>query len=118
MDCENSEKCNHIQISESFPEADTWKLPFVNQPSSFFDTIGPDLILLVLLRSSMIFESILNIIRKAQDRHPTFSMRMAEAEALGRWPIAVGEVIAKHARAIRVKDSILWVEVEHPIWRS
>ncbi|MEO5970881.1 MAG: DUF721 domain-containing protein [Bdellovibrionia bacterium] len=66
----------------------------------------------------MIFESLLNIIRKAQDRHPTFSIRLAEAEALGRWPIAVGEVIAKHARAIRVKDSILWVEVEHPIWRS
>ena len=66
----------------------------------------------------MIFESLLDIIRKAQDRHPTFSIRLAEAEALGRWPIAVGEVIAKHARAIRVKDSILWVEVEHPIWRS
>jgi len=43
---------------------------------------------------------------------------MAEAEALGRWDIAVGELIAKHARAIRVHDSILWVEVEHPIWRS
>ena len=66
----------------------------------------------------MIFESLLDIIRKAQDRHPTFSTRLAEAEALGRWPIAVGETIAKHARAIRVKDSVLWVEVEHPIWRS
>jgi predicted nucleic acid-binding Zn ribbon protein len=66
----------------------------------------------------MIFENLINIIRNAQDRHPTFSIRLAEAEALGRWPIAVGEVIAKHARAIRVKDSILWVEVEHPIWRS
>ena len=66
----------------------------------------------------MIFESLLDIIRKAQDHHPTFSIRLAEAEALGRWPIAVGEVIAKHARAIRVKDSVLWVEVEHPIWRS
>lgn len=45
-------------------------------------------------------------------------MRLAEAEALGRWEIAVGQLIARHARAIRVQNSILWVEVEHPIWRS
>lgn len=43
---------------------------------------------------------------------------MAEAEALGRWDIAVGTLIAKHARAVRVHESILWVEVENPIWRA
>ena len=43
---------------------------------------------------------------------------MAEAQALGRWETAVGLMIAKHSKAIRVYDSILWVEVEHPIWRS
>jgi predicted nucleic acid-binding Zn ribbon protein len=58
------------------------------------------------------------IIKKAQEKHPAFSLRMAEAEALGRWEIAVGELIAKHARAVRVYDSVLWVEVEHPIWRA
>ena len=43
---------------------------------------------------------------------------MAEAEALGKWELAVGAIIAKHAQPIRVQDSILWVEVKHPIWRS
>lgn len=43
---------------------------------------------------------------------------MAEAEALGRWELAVGPTIAKHSRAVRVQSAILWVEVEHPIWRS
>lgn len=63
-------------------------------------------------------DNLFDILKKAQKKHPAFASRLAEAEALGRWEIAVGKVIAKHARAIRVHDSILWVEVEHPIWRS
>ncbi|MFZ9596366.1 MAG: DUF721 domain-containing protein [Bdellovibrionia bacterium] len=66
----------------------------------------------------MIFEKLVDIIKKAQNHYPSFSNRMLEAEALGRWKIAVGDTIAKHSRAVKVKDSILWVEVEHPIWRS
>jgi predicted nucleic acid-binding Zn ribbon protein len=66
----------------------------------------------------MRFNSLFEILKKAQEKHPQFSMRLAEAEALGRWQIAVGDIIAKHARAVRVHNSILWVEVEHPIWRS
>lgn len=64
------------------------------------------------------FNTLFEIIKKAQERHPVFSMRIAEAEALGRWDIAVGELIAKRARAIRVQNSTLWVEVEHPIWKA
>src|ERR1700761_7619447 len=66
----------------------------------------------------MQMHSLLEIIKKAQKKHPAFAMRMAEAEALGRWEVAVGDLIAKHSRAIRVQSSVLWVEVEHPIWRS
>jgi len=62
--------------------------------------------------------SLVDIIKKAQKNHPSFSKRLAEAEALGRWEIAVGHLIAKHSRAVRVRDSVLWVEVEHPVWRS
>lgn len=69
-------------------------------------------------RVFMFLQSLVEIIKKAQERNPVFSQRLAEAEALGRWRIAVGEVIAKHSNAIRVKDGVLWVEVEHPIWRS
>jgi len=66
----------------------------------------------------MSFNSLFDILKIAREKHPKFSMRLAEAEALGRWEIAVGELIAKHARAVRVHNSILWVEVEHPIWRA
>src|SRR4051794_16327910 len=63
-------------------------------------------------------ESLLEIFKKAQEKHPSFKSRLAEAEALGRWPLAVGPVIAKNAKAIRVQNQILWVEVGHPIWKS
>ncbi len=66
----------------------------------------------------MQFDSLMNIIKKVQKKHTAFGMRLSEAEALGRWEVAVGELIAKHSRAVRVQDSVLWVEVEHPIWRS
>jgi hypothetical protein len=66
----------------------------------------------------MFLQSLVEIIKRAQERHPSFSKRLAEAEALGRWRVAVGEVIAKHSKAIRVKEGVLWVEVEHPLWRS
>ena len=63
-------------------------------------------------------ESLLDILKKAQESHPAFKSKLAEAEALGRWRIAVGEAIAKHARAVRVQEGVLWVEVVHPIWKS
>ena len=65
----------------------------------------------------MSFNRLIDIL-KNQTRFPSFTKRLQEAEALGRWEIAVGEIIAKHSRAIRVEDHVLWVEVDHPIWRS
>jgi predicted nucleic acid-binding Zn ribbon protein len=64
------------------------------------------------------FHSLLDIIKKAQTKYPNFSQRLSEAEALGRWQIAVGDLIAKHSRAIRVQGGVLWVEVDHPAWKS
>ncbi len=64
------------------------------------------------------FHSLLDIIKKAQKKYPKFSQRVSEAEALGRWQIAVGENIAKHSRAVRVQEGVLWVEVDHPVWKS
>jgi len=66
----------------------------------------------------MSLQSIFEIIKKAQERHPAFKQCIAEADALNRWKLAVGEVIAKHAQAVRVKRGILWVEVDHPIWKA
>lgn len=66
----------------------------------------------------MSFDRLINILRQAQSRYPGFARRFEEAEALGRWPVAVGPAIAKHTRAMKVQDSVLWVEVDHPIWKS
>jgi len=64
------------------------------------------------------WDNILDILKKAQLRHPAFGKRMKEAEALGRWEAAVGPHIARHTRALRVEEGVLWVEVDHPIWKS
>lgn len=66
----------------------------------------------------MAFSSFGEFLRAARSRYPGFSKRMREAEALVRWDTAVGPVIAKHARAVRIQDGVLWVEVDHPIWRQ
>ena len=46
-----------------------------------------------------------SILRQIQEKHPTFRRRLAEAHAVERWETAVGPLIAKHARALRVKVS-------------
>ncbi len=66
----------------------------------------------------MSFFTLVDILKRVQKRYPGFAKRLEEAEALGRWELAVGPGIAKHSRAIKVQDSILWVEVDHSIWRS
>ena len=63
-------------------------------------------------------DDFLSILNRARSRYPRFGKRLEEAEAVGRWEKAVGPLIAKHARAIRVEDSVLWVEVDHPIWKT
>ncbi len=53
-----------------------------------------------------------------EQSNPRFSQRMAEAEVIQRWESVVGPMIAKYARARTVRDSVLWVEVDHPGWRT
>ena len=60
----------------------------------------------------------LDILSKLQKQYPALQNRIKESEAVSRWEETVGPIIAKHAKAVRVQDGILWVEVEHPIWRS
>ena len=64
------------------------------------------------------FEKLADVLRGAREKFPGFGRRLKEALAVGRWDEAVGAQIAKHARALCVKDSVLWVEVDHPIWKS
>ncbi len=64
------------------------------------------------------FERFRDILGKLQKNYPALSKRMKEAEAVVRWEPTVGAIIAKHARALSVKDRVLLVEVDHPIWKS
>lgn len=66
----------------------------------------------------MNWNSIRDILDKARRQYPALSKRLEEAQALSRWELAVGPAIARHSRAIRVQDGVLWVEVDHPIWKS
>ena len=66
----------------------------------------------------MAFDRLFDILKKTRTSYPILTQRIEEAEALARWDKAVGPAIAKHARAIRVHESVLWVEVDHPIWKS
>src|SRR6267154_1845059 len=66
----------------------------------------------------MAFDRLFDILKKTRERYPVLTKRIEEAGALSRWEKAVGPAIAKHARAIRVQDAELWIEVDHPIWKS
>ena len=63
-------------------------------------------------------DRLFDILKKLQTQYPNFAKRMQEVNALSRWDNAVGPMIAKHSRAIRVDQKVLWVEVDHPIWKS
>ena len=66
----------------------------------------------------MSFHKLTEILLQVQNRYPALNKRLREAEALARWDTAVGSIIAKHSRAIRIQDRVLWVEVDHPIWKA
>jgi len=63
-------------------------------------------------------EPFLDILKRLRNRHPEFSQRMKEADAVSRWEKTVGGPIARYAKAILVRDGVLWVQVSHPLWRS
>jgi predicted nucleic acid-binding Zn ribbon protein len=64
------------------------------------------------------FNRFSDILKKIQAGNPVLAKRIQEAEALSRWEVAVGPAIAKHSRAIRIQDSVLWIEVDHPVWKT
>ncbi len=66
----------------------------------------------------MSLSKLTDILNQLKKNYPAFSRRMEEAEAVGRWESTVGAVIAKHSRATRVQECVLWVEVDHSIWKS
>jgi hypothetical protein len=63
-------------------------------------------------------DALFDILKKIQNKNPALRQRIREATAMDRWTVVVGPHIARHTRAIKVHEGILWVEVDHPIWKS
>ena len=70
------------------------------------------------LRSPMSFNSLAQIMTLLRNRYPALGNRWDEAQQLAQWEKAVGPGIAKHAKALRVEEGVLWVEVDHPLWKA
>ena len=66
----------------------------------------------------MSLRSLTDILEVLRARFPALGARLQEATAVVRWDEAVGPAIARHARTLRVQDGVLWVEVDHPAWKS
>lgn len=66
----------------------------------------------------MAWEGFTDILKKVQSKYPALGKRLLQAQALAQWEKAVGPLIAKHSKAIRVQEGLLLVEVDHPIWKT
>lgn len=66
----------------------------------------------------MALTGFLDILKRIREKNPTLSIRIDESQIVSEWNEAVGAIIAKHARALRIKDGVLFVEVDHPVWKT
>lgn len=64
------------------------------------------------------FEKLSDILKRIRNHNPALGNRLKEAETLTYWESAVGPQIAKHTRIVRIQEGVLWVEVDHPIWKT
>ena len=94
-------------------------LVLISENNLFFQTIGQIRKLgYDLCWYFMGFDRLGDILQKNRSRHSDLDRRLSEAEAWSRWQEAVGPLIAKYARAVSVRQGILYVEVDHPVWYS
>ena len=62
--------------------------------------------------------SLQDILRKLAQKNPHLGRRIEEVQSLQFWDRAVGDLIAKHARALKVESGVLTVEVDHSVWKA
>lgn len=59
-----------------------------------------------------------SILKKIFSQNPDLGKGVHEAKILELWPRAMGEPISRHARAVQIKGSTLFIAVEQPVWRQ
>ncbi|MBU6154481.1 MAG: DUF721 domain-containing protein [Bdellovibrionales bacterium] len=63
-------------------------------------------------------DSLSQVLKKILSANPGLSQGVEEARILELWPEAIGESISKHAKAVQIKGTILFISVEKPVWRQ
>lgn len=63
-------------------------------------------------------ETLNKVLARILNKNASLKKGVLEARIIELWPDAVGETIAKHARAVQLKNKTLMVEVDHPIWKQ
>lgn len=59
-----------------------------------------------------------DVLQKILQKNPKIKERLLEAEAVQAWDEAVGPQIAQNAKALRVENGCLYVEVGHSLWKT
>lgn len=63
-------------------------------------------------------DSVKRILDSILKQNPELRTRLRESVAVSGWEAAVGPQIAKHSRIFKVENGILFIEVDHPAWRT
>lgn len=58
------------------------------------------------------------VLQQILGSNPSLKQGVTEARILELWGESVGTQIAKHSKAVQVRDSILFLSVDHPIWKQ
>jgi predicted nucleic acid-binding Zn ribbon protein len=66
----------------------------------------------------MSFQSLSDVLRAIRERNQVLNRRIDESFAVAKWERAVGPLISKHTQVLRVVEGVLWIEVDHPIWKT
>lgn len=63
-------------------------------------------------------DSLGRVIGKILKQNPSLKRGVEDAKILEAWGPAVGDLIAKHSKAVQVREKTLIIEVDHPIWKQ
>lgn len=58
------------------------------------------------------------VLQKILNQNKALHTGVTDARILELWPIAVGDAIAKHSRAVMMRHKTMIIEVDHPIWKQ
>ena len=51
-------------------------------------------------------------------KNSPYRKKLEEASAINAWPEVVGDLIKNKAKATAIKDGLLYVKVDHAVWRQ